>query len=147
MTPRSVDASGPIAVARRSGVDLAALRALKLLVGAYLGLSILTVGAIVVLRGDPAIVNDAAWIRGTIVFLASALMFVFAVRAVGGSRKAFLRVRIMSTIMVVAIAVIIALPGTFPVWLKLEQAVCGLILIGVVVLVNGRRLRSLFAQS
>ena len=31
--------------------------------------------------------------------------------------------------MLIAIAVIIALPGTFPLWMKLEQAVCGLLLI------------------
>ncbi len=46
--------------------------------------------------------------------------------------------------MVAAIVVIVAPPGTFPPWLKLEQAACGLLLIGVVVLVNGRRLRSSF---
>ena len=47
--------------------------------------------------------------------------------------------------MVAAIAVIITLPGTFPLWMKIEQGVCGLILLGVVLIVNGRRLRSLFA--
>ena len=49
--------------------------------------------------------------------------------------------------MVAAIAVIIALPGTFPLWMKIVQGVCGLILLGVVVIVNGRRLRSLFAAK
>jgi hypothetical protein len=49
--------------------------------------------------------------------------------------------------MVAAIAVIIALPGTFPLWMKIEQGVCGLILLGVVVIVNGRHLRSLFAAK
>ena len=38
--------------------------------------------------------------------------------------------------MLVAIAVILAVPGDFPAWLKVEQAVCGLLLLGVVVLVN-----------
>lgn len=55
--------------------------------------------------------------------------------------------RIVSGVMVGAIAVIIALPGSFPLWLKLEQGVCGLLLLGVVALVNGRRLRSLFAAA
>jgi hypothetical protein len=31
------------------------------------------------------------------------------------------------------------------VWLRIEQAVCGLLLLGVAVLVNGRELRSRFA--
>ena len=42
---------------------------------------------------------------------------------------------------------IIALPGTFPLWMKIEQGVCGFLLIGVVAIVNGRHLRSLFAAK
>ena len=49
--------------------------------------------------------------------------------------------------MVVAIAVIIALPGTFPLRMKIEQGVCGLILIGVLAIVNGRHIRLLFAAK
>jgi hypothetical protein len=48
--------------------------------------------------------------------------------------------------MVVAIAVILAIPGDFPLWFKLEQGICGLLLLGVVVVVNGQRLRSAFAS-
>jgi hypothetical protein len=50
-----------------------------------------------------------------------------------------LRLRIVTAIMLVAIVVIISLPGTFPLWLKLEQAICGLLLLPVVVLINRRR--------
>jgi hypothetical protein len=39
----------------------------------------------------------------------------------------------------VAIVVIVALPGAFPVWFRLEQAICGLLLAAVVVQVNRRR--------
>jgi hypothetical protein len=42
------------------------------------------------------------------------------------------------------VVVILALPGTFPLWLKLEPGVCGLLLLGVVVSVNRSRIRSLF---
>lgn len=34
--------------------------------------------------------------------------------------------------MVAVIVVIIAVPGGFPVWMKIEQGVCGLLLIGTV---------------
>ncbi len=37
------------------------------------------------------------------------------------------------------------LPGTFPVWLKLEQSVCGLLMLGVALLANGRNARARFA--
>jgi hypothetical protein len=121
------------------------LRAVTTLVGTYLGISVLTLIAIILLRANPAIVNTAVWIRGSLVVASAALMFVFAVRAASGAPRAFLRVRLISAIMLVAIVVIIALPGTFPLWLKLEQAVCGALLLVVVLLVNGRRMRAHFA--
>lgn len=123
-----------------------ALRGTKLLVGAYLTLSVLTLAAIAALRGDPAIVTDAVWVRGTLVVASALLTLSFTTRAARGSRKAFLRLRIVSGVMLVAIVVIVALPGTFPVWLKIEQGVCGLLLLGVAILVNGRHLRSQFSR-
>jgi hypothetical protein len=125
--------------------SIAAFRTLRILVGAYLGVSVLTLAAIIVLRDSPQIVDDAVWIRGSIVVASAAVMFLFATRMANGHRRAYLRVRILSAVMVVAIVVIISLPGTFPMWLKIEQAVCGLILIGVVIVANGRQLRSIFA--
>jgi lysylphosphatidylglycerol synthetase-like protein (DUF2156 family) len=115
------------------------------LVGAYLVLSVLTLGVIVLLRDDTSMVTDAVWVRATIVVGSALLTLAFARRAARGSRKAFLRLRIVSAVMLVAIAVIVSLPGAFPVWLRVEQGACGLLLLGVAVLVNGRHLRSLFA--
>lgn len=123
-----------------------AFRIMKILVGCYLGVSIATLIAIIVLRNDASIVTPSVWIRGTIVAATSLLMFGFAVRTAKGSGRAFLRLRLVSAIMVVAIVVIIVLPGTFPTWMKIEQAVCGLILLGVVSVVNGKHLRSLFTR-
>lgn len=120
-------------------------RSVKLLAGAYLGISVLTFVAIVLLRHHAGLVNDAVWTRGTIVVASALLTFVFALRTARGSRRAYLRLRLVSAIMVVAIVVIIALPGTFPLWMKIEQGVCGLLLLGVIVIVNGRRLRMSFS--
>jgi hypothetical protein len=123
------------------------LRNVRLLVGTYLTISVLTVVAIILLRDNTSMVNAAVWTRGTIVVASALLTTAFAARAARGSRRAFLRLRIVSAVMVVAIAAIISIPGTFPVWMKIEQGVCGLVLVGVVVLVNGRRMRSLFAAG
>lgn len=123
------------------------LRAVLTLVGCYLGLSVLTLVAAFLLRHHPSIVTDAVWIRGTIVLASALLMGALASRAARGSRRAYLRLRIASAAMVVAIAVIVSLPGLFPVWMRIEQGVCGLLLLGVVVLANGRRLRSAFAAD
>ncbi|MFI2186985.1 hypothetical protein [Streptomyces sioyaensis] len=125
--------------------SLAAFRSTKLLVGCYLALSVLTLVAIYLLRSDAALVNDAVWIRGSIVVASASLMFGCALQSARGSRGAYRRLRIISGVMVAAIAAIIALPGAFPLWMKIEQGVCGLLLIGVLVIVNGRQLRGVFA--
>ncbi len=122
-----------------------AFRSVKLLVGCYLGLSALTLAAIILMRNDTAEVNDVVWVRATIVVGSALLMTSFAARAAGGSARAYLRLRIVSALMVVAIAVLISIPGFLPLWMRIEQGVCGLLLIGVVVVVNGRHLRSVFA--
>ncbi|WP_027947072.1 hypothetical protein [Amycolatopsis taiwanensis] len=124
-----------------------ALRGVKILVAGYLTISVLTLVAVVFLRGNPAVVNDAVWIRGTIVVASAALMFSFAVRAARGSRGAYRRLRIVAAIMVVAIAVIIAVPGPFPLWMKIEQGGCGLLLLGALAAANRGHLRSAFATK
>jgi hypothetical protein len=92
----------------------AALRSTRLLVGGYVGLSVLTLAAIIVMRHDAALVNPAVWTRGTIVVASALLMHEFAAGAARGSRLAFLRLRLASAIMVAAIAVIVALPDPLP---------------------------------
>lgn len=125
----------------------ASLRNAKLLVGSYLGLSVITYVVIIVLRNHPSVVNPAVWVRATIVVATSLLMFGFVRGTARGNSRAYLRLRLASGIMVVAIAVIISLPGTFPVWLKIEQGVCGLILLGVVVVINSKQMRAAFAAK
>ncbi|GLV59978.1 hypothetical protein KDH_68010 [Dictyobacter sp. S3.2.2.5] len=121
-------------------------RSVKLLVGCYLAISVLTLLAAIVLRNNPAIVTPAVWIRGIIVVASASLTASFTAQMARGSRRGYLRLRIVSAIMLIAVVVIIVLPGTFPLWMKIEQGVCGLLLLGVVVLVNGRHLRSTFAR-
>lgn len=109
------------------------------LVRGYAAVSALTLIAMIVFRNDASMVTDAVWVRGTIVALASLLTLFLAVRAARGDRRMLRRLRIVTAIMLVAIVVIVSLPGAFPVWFRLEQAVCGLLLLPVVVLINRRR--------
>ncbi|MER6947544.1 hypothetical protein ABT294_26280 [Nonomuraea sp. NPDC000554] len=125
--------------------SLTAFRAMKLLVSGYVALSVLTLVAVYLLRRDPGLVNDAVWIRGGIVAFTSVLMLVFVVGTARGRRRAYLRLRIASGLMVVAIAVLISIPGFLPMWMRIEQGVCGVLLVGIVMIANGRYLRSLFA--
>jgi uncharacterized membrane protein len=121
--------------------------AIRRLLLAYLGVSAAALVAIVLMRDDAAEVNSAVWTRGIIVLVAAALMLLFATRAMQGSRAAYRRLRIISIVTVAAIAAIIASPGPFPVWLKIEQGVCGLLMAGIAVLANGSHLRALFATA
>ncbi|RAG86040.1 hypothetical protein DN069_08465 [Streptacidiphilus pinicola] len=125
----------------------AAFRSLRTLVTAYAGLSVATLGVAYLLRGHTALVTSTVWIRGGIVALASLLMLSFVVRSARGHRGAFRRLRITSALMLVAIAVIASLPGFLPVWMRVEQALCGVLLLGVVAIANGRHLRGVFAAG
>jgi hypothetical protein len=125
---------------------LQAFRKIKLLAAGYAGLSVLTLAAIVVLQHHPAIVNSAVWTRGSIVVASSLLTCGFAVQAARGARGAYRRLRLISAAMVAVIAVIVSLPGTFPAWMKIEQGVCGVMLVGIVVLVNSKHVRGLYAR-
>ena len=123
-----------------------ALRSVQLLILGYVAISVLTLVAIIALRNHTTVVNDAVRVRATIVVASSLLTFAFARSAARGSRRGYLRLRIVSAVMLVAIVVIIALPDTFPLWMKAEQAVCGLLLLAVALLVNGKHLRSVFTK-
>ncbi|WP_425827383.1 hypothetical protein [Streptomyces fractus] len=121
-----------------------ALRPVKRLVASYLALSAATLVAVVLLRHHASVVDDAVWTRTVIVVGSALLTYRFAARAAQGSRGAYRRLRVVTAVMTLAIAVIVVLPGVFPVWLRVEQSACGLLLLAVVVAINGRVIRSLF---
>ena len=122
-------------------------RAIKRLLLGYLGIGVVALVAVILLRHHPAEVNGAAWVR-SIVVVGTALILLSAATLAGrGSRGAFRRLRVISIVTTVAIVVIVALPGTFPAWLKVEQAVCGVIMLGVALLANGRAARARFATG
>jgi hypothetical protein len=108
----------------------------KLFTAAFLVLSLATLVVAFALRHHPAMVNPAVWVRGTIVAASALLAHIFAVRGL------VRRLRILTIIWIVAIAVIVSLPGTFPLWLKLEQVACGLLLLGVLFTLPRRSARS-----
>jgi hypothetical protein len=112
---------------RNGDSTLRHMKTTRILVAGYLTISVLTVVAVFLMRGHAGLVNPAVWVRSCIVAASAALMMSFVIR------RAYKRLRIVSTIMLVAIAVILAVPGDFPLWLKIEQAFCGLLLVGVVI--------------
>ncbi|NEN07295.1 hypothetical protein G3T36_15645 [Diaminobutyricibacter tongyongensis] len=113
-------------------------RAVTWLVGAYAALSLLTMVAIVVLTDlAPHLVSPQAWVRGIIIAATSILTFAFARRAAKGSPRALLRLRIVVGILLVAVvAVLFFLP--LPLWMVIEQAVCGVLLLATALIIFRR---------
>lgn len=124
----------------------AALRTIRRLALGYLGLSVIALGAVALLRDHPDQVNSAVWTRTIIVVISAVLTLSFAGRAARGAPRAYLRLRIISLVMPAAIAVLIALPGLFPVWVRIEQAVCGLLLLAIARLANCAAVRAAFGK-
>ena len=121
-----------------------AFRWVKILFGGYLVLSALTALAAFILQGDSAVLSSSVWIRGSVALASAFILFLSAVSAARGSAQAYLRVRLISAIAVVPIVVVITIPDSIPAWMKIEQGICGLLLIGVVFVVNSRHLRAAF---
>ncbi|MHA7986591.1 hypothetical protein ACX9R5_12365 [Rathayibacter sp. CAU 1779] len=118
----------------------APLKTARVLVACYAGLSACSLVVLIALTiANSPVATIAAWIRLCIVFATSLLMLAFARGAVRGSSRALLRWRIVVAIMIVAIAVVVSIPGLFPLWLQLEQIVCGLLLIAVAALIFRRQ--------
>ncbi|MCO5998100.1 hypothetical protein [Actinoallomurus rhizosphaericola] len=115
----------------------------RLLFGAVLVLSIATLGVAALTGGGAAV-----WIRGLIVVAIAVLLLAAARRTYDGSRAAYRRMRVMSTVAPAAIVVIVALPHDgFPVWMKVEQAAVGLLLAVVAVAVSRKTVRRAYSRS
>jgi hypothetical protein len=123
----------------------AKLRIAQVLLGGYAAVSALTLLAIVVFSGDPDIVTDAVWVRGSIIAVSSLVTFAIGASVAKGSRSNYRRVRIIALAQVVAIVVIESIPGSFPVWFKIVNGVCGALLVIVVLLTSARTVRTAFA--
>jgi hypothetical protein len=121
------------------------LRIAQVLLGGYAAVSVLTLMAIVVFSSNPDIVTDAVWVRGSILAVTSLITFAIGASMAKGSRSNYRRVQIIALAQVVAIIVIEAVPGGFPIWFKIENGVCGALLVIVVLLTFARSVRSAFA--
>ncbi|WP_051341805.1 hypothetical protein [Pseudonocardia spinosispora] len=123
-----------------------ALRTTRNLIVAFIVLSAATCIATFFLNHyAPALVNSTVWTRSFLVLADSVLAMLYAVRASRGFTQAHRNLRLLAAGSLVAVVVLVVLPGLLPGWMKLEQALCGLLLLGVVVNVNGRKVRALFA--
>lgn len=138
--------SPPTAPTTRSPGRAALRTALALFIG-FLMVSAATLVAIVVMRDDPARVTDTVWIRCTLVLSSSVVTLIFMIGAIRGSRASFNRTRLISAIILIAVCVIVAIPGFLPTWVWIKQVICGLLLLPAVIAVNLSSSRALFPKQ
>jgi hypothetical protein len=134
-------------VSVRSEADAArraAYRPVLILIAGFLAVSAAMEAFLIVVTAIGLGIDIAVWIRCTLVLGSSVILFVFAVGTFRGSRMAWVRLRLVSGIVVVAIVVIVSIPGFLPDWVRVEQAVCGALVLPAAVLVNLPRARTHF---
>lgn len=135
-------ADGALEASRR-----AAFRPVLLLSGAFVAVSAAMIAFLGVASATGAGFESAIWIRCSLVLASAAVLLAIAVSAARGSRNAWIRLRIISPIILLAVIVIVSIPGFLPDWVRVEQAVCGLLLLPVAILVNLPRMGALFPRK
>ncbi|KJL24583.1 hypothetical protein [Microbacterium azadirachtae] len=125
----------------------AAFRPVLLLSWAFVAVSAAMIAFLGVASATGIGFETAIWIRCSLVLASAVVVLAIAASAARGSRGAWVRLRIISPIIVAAVVVIVSIPGFLPDWVRLEQALCGLLLLPVAILVNLPRMRALFAPK
>ncbi|MCF3177010.1 hypothetical protein IPZ61_27290, partial [Streptomyces sioyaensis] len=116
----------------------------RILVAAYGALSVAVLATVAVLAMNGHAVTSFMWGRSAGVLASAAVTYWLTARAARGARWAYLRLRIISLVMPVAILAIDVLPGTLPAWFILLQAPCALAIGAAAVPLNGAGLRAAF---
>lgn len=140
----------PTQASVRSSADLArraAFRPILVLLAAFLAVSTAMIAVIVSLAAVGVSLDSPVWIRCSLVFGSSIVLLLIAFRAAKGSRAALTRIRIIAPVVVVAVAVIVSIPGFLPGWVRIEQTACGLLVLPVAIMVNLSRTRQHFLPS
>lgn len=119
----------------------------RVLLAGYAAVSVLTLLAIVVFSSRPDTVTGPVWVRGVILAITSVITYAIGASMARGSRRNYRRVQIIATAQLVAIIVIESVPGGFPIWFKIENGVCGALLLIVVLVTFTRSVRGAFATT
>jgi len=119
-------------------------RPVLVLLSAFALVSLAMEGVLVVRSVSAVSVDGGTWTRCSLVLASSVVLLLLAVAAVRGSRPAFRRLRFIGPIVVVAVIVVVSIPGFLPDWVRLEQAVCGALVLPAAIILNLPRTVELF---
>ncbi|GAB3615243.1 hypothetical protein GCM10027415_35830 [Humibacter ginsengisoli] len=125
----------------------AAFRPVLLLFTGFLVVSAAMIAVLVAMSVGGASIESAIWIRCSLVLASAVVLLLIGASAARGSRAAWIRLRIITPIVVIAVIVIVSIPGFLPDWVRVEQAVCGLLVLPAVILVNLPRMGRLFPKA
>lgn len=109
------------------------LHTARLLVAAYLGLSLLSVIVVAITGG-----NTETWVHTIIITIMAILLFVVAHNMTKGKDKALLRVRIVVAILIPALLITLIVLA-IPLWLRIEHALAIVVLVPVALIVFHKR--------
>ncbi|MGW5688379.1 hypothetical protein [Nonomuraea sp. NPDC003754] len=119
----------------------------KILVAAYGALSAAVLVTVAILSTTGHAVTSFMWGRSAGVLASAAVAYWLTVLAARGARWAYLRMRVITVIMPIAIIAIDMIPGMLPAWFVMTQAVCALPVAAAAFVVNGSRLRAAFPKT
>lgn len=137
----TAEAAPTAAAARRS-----AFRPILALLAGFGVVSLAMVAVLIILSVLGTSIDSAVWVRCSLVLGSAVVLYAIAVSASRGSRPAWLRLRIISVVVVVAVVVIVSIPGFLPGWVRIEQALCGVLVLPAAVLMNLPRMRAHFPR-
>jgi hypothetical protein len=108
------------------------------------GLAVATVLTLI----DPVDVTWVVWLRGGVVTVASVILMAVTGAAARGSRGAYVRLRWISILAPIGIVVILLAPDAgYPLWMKVEQAIVGVLILTMAIQLNSRAVRNAFPRS
>jgi hypothetical protein len=117
--------------------------AVRTLFVAVLVISIAALGVAAVIGGDWVV-----WLRGAAVAAASVWLVALTGQAARGKRTAYVRIRYVSIAAPIGIVLILLAPDSgYPVWMKAEQGVVGVLVAAVALIVNRRTVREAYPKD
>ena len=123
------------------------LRRIRVLCVVYLAATVVTLGFLAWKNGDASLVTDEAWVHAIILLALAVVLVRVAKRAEAGSRRGYLRLRIVGLVVPLASLVEALIPGLFPTWMRIEQALYGVLLLAVAALASSPAVRRSFARG
>ncbi|AKU15856.1 hypothetical protein [Luteipulveratus mongoliensis] len=106
---------------------------IRIFISVFAAVSAATLVVAYVLRDHADEVTSTVWIRGSLVLLSSLALLWFASRAAAGHERSFVRLRLISVVVLVALVVMAALPGVLPTWMRVEHVIGAALMLAVVI--------------